>query len=59
VPLATSNLTITSTAGAGVLGAGMSLLFTSAGGDPAGDRASVVLGGALGYITGNQTTSPP
>lgn len=56
VPLGTSNLTITSTAGAGVLGAGMSLLFSKRQEviQPV-VGASVVLGGALGYIVGSQT----
>jgi hypothetical protein len=54
--LGTSNLTITSTIGGAVLGAGLSLLFT--------DRrevlrpvigASAVLGGTFGYIMGDQT----
>jgi tetratricopeptide (TPR) repeat protein len=56
VPLGTSNLTITSTAGGAVLGAGVSLLFTR--------RAEVIqpvlgasaaLAGAFGYVMGSRT----
>jgi tetratricopeptide (TPR) repeat protein len=56
VPLATSNLTVTSTLGGAVLGAGVSLLFT--------ERAEVfqpvlgasaALAGAFGYVMGTRT----
>lgn len=56
VPLGTSNLTVTATAGGSVLGAGVSLLFTQ--------RAEVIqpvigvsaaLSGAFGYIIGSRT----
>jgi hypothetical protein len=56
LPLGTSNLTVTSTAGGAVLGAGASLLFTRrpeviypvAG-------AAAVLGGTVGYLVGDRT----
>jgi tetratricopeptide (TPR) repeat protein len=56
LPLGTSNLTVTATAGGAVLGAGASLLFTR--------RlevvypvlgASAVLGGTIGYLVGDRT----
>jgi tetratricopeptide (TPR) repeat protein len=54
--LGTSNLTITSTLGGAVLGAGLSLLFTERREviDPV-IGASAVLGGAFGYIMGDLT----
>ena len=59
-PLGTSNLAVTSSAGGGVLGAGLGLLFT--------ERleviqplvgASVVLGGTFGYLMGTARRSTP
>jgi hypothetical protein len=56
LPLGTSNLAVTATLGGGILGAGVSLLFT--------DRpevvqpvfgASAVLGGTFGYLMGRRT----
>jgi hypothetical protein len=56
LPLGTSNLTITATLGGGVLGAGVSLLFTKRPEviNPV-VGASAVLGGAFGYFMGNRT----
>ena len=56
LPLGTSNLTVTSTAGGAVLGAGASLLFT---GRPEVNYpvagAVAVLGGTFGYLVGDRT----
>jgi hypothetical protein len=54
--LGTSNLTITSTLGGGVLGAGVSLLFTRRAEviQPV-VGASVVVAGTVGYLIGDQT----
>ena len=56
LPLATSNLTVTTTVGGGILGAGVSLLFTRRAEviQPV-LGASAVLGGTLGYVLGNRT----
>lgn len=56
LPLGTSNLTVTATAAGGVLGAGVSLLFT---GRPEVIQpvvgATAVLAGTLGYVLGRRT----
>jgi hypothetical protein len=56
LPLGTSNLTVTSTLGGSVLGAGVSLVFTKR---PEVIQpvigASAVVGGALGYVLGSRT----
>lgn len=56
LPLGTSNLTVTATVGGGVLGAGVSLLFTKRPEViPPVIGASAVLVGTLGYFMGNRT----
>jgi PEGA domain len=56
LPLGTSNLTITSTAGGAILGAGVSLLFTKRAEiiQPV-IGATAVVGGTLGYVMGSKT----
>lgn len=56
LPLGASNLTVTSTLGGGVLGAGLSLLFTGRGEviQPV-IGASAVIAGTVGYAVGSRT----